>query len=270
MPPADDEKADVAKLVQEAAGLVAKKNLPAALRDKILAVKGRRPLRVIVHILKHGGVSTKELQSVYGYDQPPRAAQDVKDLGIKLKTKRGRTADDHSMVIYEFNLDAPVDLHKSGRRAFSKTEKAALVADPDNPSCDLCGLALSVAELQADHRVPFDIGGELAESERTRKHLMMLCPSCNRSKSWACEHCPNWVAKARNPDVCRSCYWSGNEAHDHSATVLGRWLTLSWQGTEVPDHDEVQEEAQQRGLTMGDAVKQLVLTEARRLVRKKP
>lgn len=55
--------------------------------DAIAKVTARRPKTVLDHILQHGSVSTDELQTLYGYDHAPRAARDVRELGIPLKTE---------------------------------------------------------------------------------------------------------------------------------------------------------------------------------------
>ena len=56
-----------------------------ALCEKVTA---KRPRTVIDHILKHGYVTTEELQILYGYDHPPRAARDVRENGVPLETFR--------------------------------------------------------------------------------------------------------------------------------------------------------------------------------------
>ena len=43
-------------------------------------VTAKRPRTVIDHILKHGQVTTAELRDLYGYDHPPRAARDVREV----------------------------------------------------------------------------------------------------------------------------------------------------------------------------------------------
>ncbi len=48
---------------------------------ELLARLGKRPKAVLERILKNGSVSTYELGQL-GYDQPPRAAQDLKEAGV--------------------------------------------------------------------------------------------------------------------------------------------------------------------------------------------
>jgi len=56
-----------------------------ALCNKITA---KRPRTVIDHIIEHGSVSSEELQSIYGYDHPPRAVRDVRENGIPIEIFR--------------------------------------------------------------------------------------------------------------------------------------------------------------------------------------
>ncbi|MCS6829552.1 MAG: hypothetical protein RMM08_01255 [Armatimonadota bacterium] len=52
---------------------------------KLLEIAPRRARLLVEHCLQHGQVTTEELQNVYGYEHPPRAARDVRELGIPLE-----------------------------------------------------------------------------------------------------------------------------------------------------------------------------------------
>lgn len=56
--------------------------------------------------------------------------------------------------------------------------------------CAICGGSSPARYLQVDHRVPYEIAGE-PRHELETKHFLLLCASCNRAKSWSCEHCAN-------------------------------------------------------------------------------
>jgi hypothetical protein len=71
---------------------------------------------------------------------------------------------------------------------------------------------------------------------------MPLCGSCNRAKSWSCEHCENWQT-LHNPDMCRTCYWYGQAQYEHIAMQPIRRLDMVWTGTEVADYEQLQQEA---------------------------
>ena len=61
-------------------------NYPKEFIKLLQSVKAKRPKTVIDHILKHGQITTEELKDTYGYNHPPRAARDVREQGIPLKT----------------------------------------------------------------------------------------------------------------------------------------------------------------------------------------
>jgi len=77
----------------------------AEIPKRILAilkkVKNKRAKIVIEHILQHGQVTTEDLER-YGYKHPPRAARDVRELGIPLQTFRVSAADGRSIAAYRF------------------------------------------------------------------------------------------------------------------------------------------------------------------------
>ena len=58
------------------------KKLPKSFLSKLNSIEAKRPKTVIQHILKHGYITTEELETLYGYQHPPRAARDVRELGI--------------------------------------------------------------------------------------------------------------------------------------------------------------------------------------------
>lgn len=45
------------------------------------SVDAKRPRTVIDHILEHGEITTEELKTIYGYNHPPRAIRDVREIG---------------------------------------------------------------------------------------------------------------------------------------------------------------------------------------------
>mgnify|MGYP000914533606 CR=1 len=53
--------------------------------QELLALVGSKRARVVVeHIAKNGYITTEDLERVYGYNHPPRAARDVRDAGVPL------------------------------------------------------------------------------------------------------------------------------------------------------------------------------------------
>lgn len=57
----------------------------------------------ITHLLKHGEVSTEELEVVYKLMDAASAARDVKDAGVPLSTRRAKRANGRQMVVYSFS-----------------------------------------------------------------------------------------------------------------------------------------------------------------------
>lgn len=232
------------KLLSKSKGLV-----PRAVARQILKITSIRPLRVVCHILEHGQVSTEELTQLNGYNQPPRGAQDVKEYGIPLVTRTGKTSDGRRMAIYVLGSPEDVEAHKTGRRAFPKATKELLVTELGERCC-LCSAHLPGRMLQIDHRIPYRVAQEELPPERQNaKTLMLLCNSCNRAKSWECERCDNYQEK--DPGRCGTCYWSGCGDYTHVAMRPIRRLDVVWQGDDVQVHDRLREMAGEAGVDVG-------------------
>lgn len=216
------------------------------LKAKIDAVKAKRARVVLDHLLKYGSITTADLKDTYGYNHPPRALGDVRDHGIPLKKGRTTGADGRTMAVYSLDETAPVDAAKTGRRPLTKALRHALV-ERDGETCALC--RGHFAALQIDHRVPYEIAGE--DGDEDTADFMLVCGSCNRAKSWSCEHCPNRTAK--HIETCESCLWASPAEYTHVATEQKRRLDLVWEGPEVADYDRLAEEGDVRA-----AVKRIV------------
>lgn len=208
--------------------------MDAKLKAKIEAVTAHRAKIVLAHIVKHGRITTEELKRLYGYSHPPRGAMDVKEQGIPLRMHREKGPDGRSMAVYTINESAALDGQKGGRKAFPKSLKKALLAHGQG-RCALCGGRFEATALQIDHRVPFAIGGETDPAEPV--DYMLVCGSCNRGKSWSCEHCPNWSDKA--VATCKTCMWASPDAYDHVATESKRRLDIVWEGADVAFFDRL-------------------------------
>ena len=205
-----------------------------ALRKLIALITAKRPKTVLDHILKHGSITTADLKTQYGYSHPPRAARDVREAGISLKTTRETGSDGRPMAVYTIDEDATLHGAKGGRRAFPKTLRNALVAR-DGERCNLCQGTFPARALQIDHRVPYEIAGDSRGLDPAV--FMLVCGSCNRAKSWSCENCPNWTT--RNPVVCETCLWASPEEYQHIATEERRRLDIVWEAAETDDYDRI-------------------------------
>ncbi len=232
---------------------MAKPNYPKEFLARLRAVTALRPRRVIEHILKHGQITTEELKEVYGYGHAPRAARDVRELGIPLVTVKVKGKDGRSIALYRFP-DAAVLRGEShaGRIAFPKKFKRQLI-DHYGRKCALCSTEFDGAFLQIDHRVPYEVGGNPAGELRV-ENFMLVCRDCNRGKSWACGHCPNWL-KDKKPSVCQTCFWCQPTNYTHIATLNVRRLNLTWADKEVPDYERLAALSAKAGAELPDFVK---------------
>ena len=205
---------------------------------KILkSVSSKRPKTVIDHILKHGFVTTEELSELYGYEHAPRAARDVRELGIPLETFRVKGKSGRRIAAYRFGDPSKVRSGKiGGRKAWPKGFKKQLFS----ASLEKCGVCYTPYEeryLQIDHRVPYEVGGD-PKGNPVLTDYMLLCGSCNRAKSWSCEHCKNWKAD-HLIEVCKTCYWANPEHYKHAALRLIRRIDVTWTEDEIPEYDRL-------------------------------
>jgi len=120
--------------------------------------------------------------------------------------------------------------------------------------CSICLQQYEERYLQIDHKIPYEISGEPATLKTNE--FMPLCASCNRAKSWSCEHCPNW--KDKKPDICKTCYWASPESHQHIATENIRRLAIVWKGHSISDYDNLTIIAKKKNVLITDYVKQVL------------
>ena len=223
---------------------------PKKFLEKLKSVTAKRAKTVIDHILKHGSISTEELKDVYGYDHPPRAVRDVREQGIPIETFNITGKNNRTIAAYRFGTPAAIEAGKAGgRKVHSKKLKSSLV-ESHGSRCVICSTRYEARYLQLDHCVPFEIGGETGT-------FMLLCGSCNRAKSWSCEHCPNVIGE-KDIDLCKQCYWASPAVYSHVATESLRQLNLTWKGKEVTAFEKTKLLAEQEKVPLPDYVKQVL------------
>jgi hypothetical protein len=219
------------------------------------SITDKRPKTVIEHILKHGQITTDELKTLYGYNHPPRAARDVRERGIPLKTIRVIGTDGRKIAAYCFDSENKIRFHRfDGRTGLSKEIKNKLVAQY-GCRCFIYLEEMEYRDLQIDHRVPYEVAGE--PDELRAEDFMLLCASANRAKSWSCEHCENWE-NTKDKKICLSCYWAFPESYRHVATRQIRRLDLIWQEEGVSDYERLQKNARSAGKSIPDFVKEIL------------
>jgi len=223
--------------------------LSSELLQRIAEVTNKRARFVLDTIAKNGIVTTEEINHA-GYEHPPRAARDVRDLGFRLKTIKVKHTNGRSIAAYVFE-EGGLESGKDGRRLLPKKERDALIHAAGD-KCQICG---AEHNLQVDHRIPYEIAGETQNGEKNPYQI--LCGSCNRKKSWECEHCKNWL-EAQSLDVCHSCYWADPANYTHVSLQQQRRADLVWIGEEVNDFDRIKREAQRNQLGLSEHIKRIL------------
>ena len=229
-------------------------------RRLLESITNKRARIVIQHIQEHGQITTEDLLA-YGYKHAPRAARDVREAGIPLITFNVKDKDGKNIAAYKFgDLNSIQNGRLAGRSTFPKAFKSQLYRIHQG-KCTICNTAYADRYLQVDHRVPYEVGGDDPNGLDPRK-FMLLCGSCNRAKSWSCEHCPNWQG-AKDETVCAACYWSYPENYTHIATINERRLELVWQGEEVGNYEYLSLLAKYQGKTIQELIKHLLSQQRR-------
>ena len=214
--------------------------LPSDFIDLCHSITAKRPKTVIDHILAHGSITTEELKVIYGYSHPPRAVRDVREHGISITTFRVTGSDGRKIAAYRFSDVQVKRLTKlSGRTGLSKKIKDALT-EKYGCKCFIYLEEIDKSELQIDHRVPYEVGGDA--TEENPEDFMLLSGSANRAKSWSCEHCENWN-NIKERKICLTCYWAYPESYTHIATRQIRRLDLVWQGDETAVYEQLKAKA---------------------------
>jgi hypothetical protein len=235
--------------------MLTEKNLPKEFVKFCRAVTAKRPKTVIDHLLKHGQITTEGLKNRYGYNHPPRAVRDVKEQGIPIERVSAVGADGRKMAAYRFADPKIAQVRKfDGRTGLSKQIKDALVAQY-GCRCFIYLEEMPAADLQIDHRVPYEVGGESVSM--SPDEFMLLSGSANRAKSWSCEHCENWK-NLKKRELCLSCYWAYPETHTHIALKPLRRVDLLWQGNETSQYDQLKADAKVAGLDVPEFVKEVL------------
>jgi hypothetical protein len=233
---------------------------PRKFMEQVKAVTNRRAKIVIGHIVEHGFITTEDLEKTYGYNHPPRAARDVREAGIPLETFKVKSKAGKSIAAYKFGkITALQSGRMDGRASFSKGFKKQLY-ELGYHRCGVCNGEFEARYLQIDHRAPYEVAGDT--SSQNTDDFMLLCGSCNRAKSWSCEHCSNWKT-AKDATVCTHCYWGNPTVYDHIALKPVRRVDLYWTGDEIKYYDAIKIIARHNKVELPDFIKQVVSEKCR-------
>lgn len=211
-------------------------SLPDSFIKKLKSITAKRPATIINHILKNGYITSEEIKNIYGYNHPPRAIRDVREQGIPVETYRVKDIEGRSIAAYKFGNPDQIEDKVSkahGRTAFTKALKSALI-EKYGAKCFIYQQPLDASLLQIDHRIPYEIGGEQSNEIDA---YMLLSPSANRAKSWACEHCENWTQKDIN--FCTGCFWCYPEKYIHIAGNKEKRIVITFTGDEIEDYNKL-------------------------------
>lgn len=133
--------------------------MPKEFLEYVRGIKAKRPKTVIEHIISHGYVTTEELESKYGYAHAPRAARDVRELGIPLETLRVKDSKGRTIAAYRFADMSNIRRDMlQGRKIIPKEFKQSLVEETAS-RCYICLEEYEERYLQVDHRVPYEVWG---------------------------------------------------------------------------------------------------------------
>lgn len=240
-------------------------NLTPDFQNALDAVTGKRARFVIDTILEKGFCSTEDLKKA-GYEHAPRAARDVREAGIPLVTRPIKDSEGKRIAAYYFG-----DWEKEKHNRFSKTGgrtqltnklKRELIKEYGE-KCHLYGEAYPARLLQPDHRIPYEIGGDPKNLLDTTK-FMLLSPSANRDKSWACEHCPNWTKK--DVGFCEKCYYAYPENYTHIAGKEERKIELLFNNEDLNLFEAIQKQANNSNMNMSELTKRILKKYFRELI----
>jgi 5-methylcytosine-specific restriction endonuclease McrA len=234
-----------------------KTKYPKEFLEQIKSITNKRAKIVIEHIMKHGFITTEDLGTTYGYSHPPRAARDVRESGIPLETFKIKSKQGKSIAAYQFGDFKQLQKNRvEGRIAFSKEFKKKLY-EQFKGHCSICNAVFEDRYLQIDHRIPYQVGGD-DNSARNLSDFTLLCSSCNREKSWSCEHCSNWH-EDKTPKICLSCYWGTPENYTHIAGKEMRRMDLQWSGEEIKYYDAIKMVAEKNNVELPEFVKKIIV-----------
>ena len=233
-------------------------DIPEEFKKVLDAVTNKRARFVIDTILKKGFCSTEDLKNG-GYEHAPRAARDVRELGIPLDTFKIKNSSGKTIAAYQFGdwetakKSNPL-LKVTGRTQILEKLKNALI-DRYGAKCHLYGEEYPARLLQPDHRIPYEIGGDPIDMLNT-DCFMLLSPSANRDKSWACEHCINWTEK--DISMCKTCYYAYPENYQHIAGEKEKKLNIVFNNEEMELYNQIVEQAELHNISYQSAVKRII------------
>lgn len=226
--------------------------------EKLISVTSKRAKQVIEKLMKDGSCTTDELIDM-GYNHAPRAKRDVVEAGIPIEKRMiknpdtGRRMAEYRLGDWEKYKEQNSLSKTNGRNNLTDKLKNELIKEY-GCKCMLYGEDFPEMQLQIDHRIPFEIGGD-PENMMDISKFMLLSPSANRAKSWACEHCSNWVEK--NIEMCKKCYYAFPENYQHIAGEEEKRLDIIFRTQDMEIYDMILEVAKGNNISKQEAFKRI-------------
>lgn len=233
------------------------KKIPPEIQKLLDSITNKRAKIVIDHITKHGFITTEDLEQTYGYSHPPRAARDVRECGIPLETFKVKSTSGKSIAAYKFGDLSQINKGKlSGRTVYPKEFRLQLFEE-SNGKCFICNSTYDLNHMQLDHRIPYEVAGDINHLTSEPKLFMLLCGSCNRSKSWSCEHCDNFISK-KKIKTCSDCYWSNPKEYHHIAERNMKRIELIFEKHDFSVYEALIKNASDSNISINQAVIELL------------
>jgi hypothetical protein len=183
---------------------------------------------------------------------------DCVDNGFPIKTTMVKGSDGSRMASYSLLSEAELRETQNGRSIIPKAFKAKLIAHYGEYD-RITGWQVTARALQVDHRIPYQVGGDVGLESEDVNAFMLLTGSSQRAKSFSCEQCPNFL-ELKDPKVCGTCYWAFPEQYQHIGMRQVRQVELVWQDEEAEAFDRIQAKLAAEGRTVEEAAKALLLS----------
>jgi hypothetical protein len=138
---------------------------PQDFLDYIQSITNRRAKIVIDHILQYGFITTEDMGNIYGYNHPPRAIRDVREAGIPLETFKIKSKAGKIIAAYRFGDVSQLQNNRIAGRTILPKEFKKILFDACNGKCAVCNGTFTKRYLQIDHKIPYEVGGDMNEKQ---------------------------------------------------------------------------------------------------------
>lgn len=175
---------------------------------------------------------------------------------LELETFRVRSTDGEASVPAGSAIQRR--LRRAASRAASSSPKGFKSALGGDPELALCGLRVELPDryFQVDHCTPYEVAGDdgVDPTNLDPNDFMLLCGSCNRSKSWSCEACDNYTLDG-DEGICATCYWATPDDYQHIALAQQRRVVLVYEENEIEGYNRALERARAEGADLSSFLK---------------